>query len=354
MKTRWLASAGVAVFFAFVIYSCTDHAPELSPRPVSLDLSQSGNLPPAAALGRVLFYDTRLSVNNSISCASCHKQGLGFSDNKQFSQGFENKPTSRNALAIQDLAGGFFGPFGGNALFWDGREANLGAMVLQPIVNHVEMGMQDVGALVERVRGTSYYKPLFEEAYGPGSEINAESIADALADFVAGLRAVHSRFDQANQGKAVLSALEKKGEDLFFGKYNCGGCHALQIGGYGGTLTRFANIGLDAVYDDPGRMNVTSDPADAGKFKVPGLRNVAVSGPYMHDGRFAKLEEVLDHYSHGIANHPNLDSLLRDGQGQALTLNISASDKDALIAFLHTLTDYTMLSDPQLSNPFKQ
>jgi cytochrome c peroxidase len=318
-----------------------------------LDLSQNGNLQPVSALGRVLFYDTRLSVNNSISCASCHKQGLGFSDNKQFSQGFENKPTSRNALAIQNLTFSFFGQLGNSALFWDGREVNLGAMVLQPVVNHVEMGMQDVGALVERVRGTSYYKDLFDDAYGPGVEITADRIADALANFIAELRADDSRFDQANQGQAVLSAIEKKGEDLFFGKYNCGGCHSLQTGQYG-FETRFANIGLDAVYDDPGRMNVTNDPADAGKFKVPGLRNVALTGPYMHDGRFAKLEEVLDHYSHGIVSHPNLDSLLRDNQGQALAMSISASDKDALVAFLNALTDYTLLSDPRLSNPFKQ
>ncbi len=347
MKTKtYLLPCSVLLIF-LEISSCRKPASELTPKPVTPDFTEPVSLGPVGNLGRVLFYDTRLSVNNSISCASCHKQALAFSDNAAFSRGFENKLTLRNTIAVQNIFSGGFGQ--NSSLFWDGREEFLENMVLQPIVNHVEMGMNNISDLVERVRNTPYYDELFKKAYGQSTTINAARIADALAWFITDISSFQTRYQQWKYGLNDLTAIEKQGDMLFFGKYNCGSCHQLQGLAY---EKKFMNIGLDLNYSDAGRQHVTHDPADAGKFKVPDLRNVAITAPYMHDGRFKTLDEVLEHYSHNIAAHPNLDSLLKSSTNQPLRMNISDQEKEALIAFLKTLTDYTMISNPDLSNPF--
>ena len=330
-------------------------------------------------LGRVLFYDRQLSINNSISCSSCHKQALGFADNVRFSTGFAARLTARNSMPIQNL-NSFFTPglipidpppgFGTEgALFWDGRESVLNSMVMKPLVNHVEMGVNDLESFIKKVNGISYYKALFTKAYGDG-QVTQERVADALSWFVRSIHSTQTKFDQhvlvvggilpfpqpnhPSAPSTVLSDLESQGWHLFFEKYNCNSCHQVQqptgYSMFGGT---FANIGLEKEYKDNGLQAVSKQPLDAGKFKIPSLRNVALTSPYMHDGRFATLGDVIDHYKDGIVDHPNLDQRLRNKDGSPRRFAITDNEKQAIIAFLFTLTDSNMTSDVKLSDPFK-
>lgn len=312
-------------------------------------------------LGRVLFYDPQLSVNNAIACASCHKQTLAFSDNVAFSTGFENRKTHRNSMPIQNLSlsnfngdgNGFDSGFvSSGTLFWDGRESNLRQMVLKPIANHVEMGVFDFDLITKKLKAVPYYEELFQEAFG-SSDITSDRIADALSLFLTSIRSVNTKLDLAQRGEINLSALELAGQQLFNTTYDCNSCHQVQNPvGYlmaGG----FANVGLDNTYADNGLEQTTKRASDVGKFKIPSLRNVTLTAPYMHDGRFASLEEVMEHYSEGLKSHPNLDFRLRETGGEAKILNIPEADKKAIIAFLNTLTDYSMISDPKFSTPFK-
>jgi cytochrome c peroxidase len=349
MKIKIIAAITVVATCIVSLNSCTDEGYKVTPHPVTLNLAGNGLENSLTTLGKVLFYDTHLSVNNGISCGSCHKQALAFSDNKSFSTGFQNNLTTRNAPPIQNLDDNI-------RLFWDGRENLLQNMVLMPILNHVEMGMDDEDALVERVRNQPYYHDLFEKAFGTAN-VTADEIAQALSQFVKRITSSGNRVDLNN-----LSALEKQGKQLFFEKYECNNCHLTQLpsggGGYGGggggngNDAGFINIGLDMNYTDPGRQNVTHKAEDAGKFKIPNLRNVSLTAPYMHDGRFATLEQVLDHYSHGIVNHPNLDVRLKAENGMPKKFEISTQEKTAIIAFLGAMTDFNMISDKALSNPF--
>ncbi len=301
-------------------------------------------------LGRVLFYDRQLSLNNSVSCSSCHVQTLAFADNQKVSRGFEDRLTSRNSMPIQNLNTGFEGfPI---ALFWDGRETDLQTMVTKPIVNHVEMGIPELETLADKLSTVPYYEDLFVQAYN-SPDITPDKIAHALSSFVMSIESRNTKFDRSLQGTESLSALENVGKQLFNETYNCNSCHQIQDPhGYIQAGT-FANIGLDEVYSDNGVEQVTGSAADNGKFKIPSLRNVALTAPYMHDGRFETLDEVLEHYSVGIEDNPNLDQRLRSQDGGPMVFNIPDTDKQAIIAFLHTLTDQEMISDVRFSNPFK-
>jgi len=310
-----------------------------------------------ATLGRVLFYERNLSVNNAIACASCHKQELAFSDNVRFSRGFENRLTGRNSMPIQNLNSTF-----GNAFqivpstfigtfFWDGRENNLANLIARPISNHVEMGITDLSSLPAKISSLPYYKDLFKKAYG-SEEITVEKISDAMSMFLFAIRSTNTRFDHYQNGTGELTAMELEGQNLFNTKYACNNCHKIFVGGYTGF--EFMNIGLDYPNVDVGAGAITKDPSWNGKFKIPNLRNVALTAPYMHDGRFAKLEDVLEHYSHGIQDDPNLDDRLKDKvTGEPMRMNISDNEKKAIVAFLNTLTDYSMITDDRYSSPFK-
>ncbi len=305
-----------------------------------------------AEVGRVLFYDRNLSKTNAISCASCHIQAHAFGDNKALSDGFENKKTDRNSIAIHNLTTPF--TFGGsNNLFWDGRSTDLNEMVLQPSLNHIEMGMTSRDEITAKIKSLGYYDQLFID--GTFDEINSENIADALVKFITSIQVQNSKFDKVHSFPMQdrFTALEQYGETLFNGKYNCNGCHSNPISSYGFNNSNFVNIGLDKTSKDAGLMDVTHKESDRGKFKVPGLRNVQFSAPYMHDGRFGTLEEVLNHYSHGVQSVDNLDVRLREANGDAKQMNITDYDKKALIAFLNTLTDYDVLTHDRFSNPFK-
>lgn len=306
------------------------------------------------SLGRVLFYDSHLSVNNSISCASCHKQAYGFADNVALSRGFENKLTSRNSIAIQNLHGNslVFFQADSSKLFWDGRETMLPNMVLRPLLNHVEMGMGSLSSVVAKVKAQPYYENLFTQAFAAEDQINETNIGAALSSFTSAITSFNSKFDAFNRGTGVLTGKESFGRDLFFNRYNCNSCHQTQMPNGYQTGGGFVNIGLNSIYTDNGRGDLTNNAADNGKFKIPNLHNIALTAPYMHDGRFTTLSQVIDHYSTGITNHPNLDPRLKNGNNAAV-LNITANEKDALITFLSTLTDYSLITDPKFSNPFK-
>jgi cytochrome c peroxidase len=334
---------------------------ELPATPYSYSGLQNDAVP---TLGRVLFYDRALSLNNTVSCASCHKQSKGFADNVALSKGFEGKNTKRNSLSIQNLQpfapGGCFcepGPgipqhFGAGGLFWDGREGILMEMVMRPVADHIEMGITNPQALAQKLQQIPYYADLFTAAYN-SSEIRPDLISHALHQFLIEIRADRTTLDRAMQGEIRLNELEQQGQELFFSKYDCNSCHGVQsASGYifNGT---FANIGLDEQYSDNGLSLTTKNAADAGKFRIPSLRNVALTGPYMHDGRFKSLGEVIDHYSETIADHPNLDNRLRSANGAPARMNISDREKKAIIAFLQTMTDHEMISDVRFSDPFK-
>jgi cytochrome c peroxidase len=373
MKTRT-----VVTFFAVLAvlcYACSTDEPQLKTAYLDLPgtpyIYKTGGNNHLPTLGRVLFYDRQLSVNNSMSCNTCHKQTAAFADNVAFSKGFENVLTGRNSMPIQNLASGLLGGIGfvdpngslpkpgepgffpgQTVLFWDGRESNLQSMVLKPVVNHVEMGIRDMDKLSRKLSDIPYYKDLFKNAYG-SEEITSAKIAQALSSFLISITSTKTKMDLVGQGAAQFTALELHGRNLFFSVYDCNQCHRIQNPhGYlmAGT---FSNIGLDAQYADGGLETVTKRASDAGKFKIPSLRNVALTAPYMHDGRFATLEEVIGHYSQGIEDHPNLDPRLRNENGQPLQMNIPDDDKKAIVAFLNTLTDHEMINDVRFSNPFK-
>lgn len=291
-----------------------------------------------ATLGRVLFYDRRLSANDTTACASCHLQEYAFSDPEQFSTGFSGGKTPRNAMG---LANGRF--FQGDQFFWDARVESLEELILLPIQNPIEMG-NTLERAVGKVAAAPFYPPLFEKAFG-SPEVTAERIAKAMAQFIRAMVSYQSKYDEGvATGFRNFTGQEKFGMELFNAQANrCARCHLsdTQI------LLFPRNNGLDLVYADKGMGTVTGDGFDNGRFKPPSLRNVGLTGPYMHDGRFATLQDVLEHYSSGIQSHKNLGSFLPD-RGVDLTV----SQRNAMEAFLHTLTDLAFISDPKFSDPF--
>ena len=332
------------------IASATPVLPEITERYYAVNTtSDLSKINEKATLGRVLFYDKHLSLNNAVSCASCHKQEYAFSDNVPLSRGFENRFTVRNSMAIQNLSSSFSSGVTFNiGLFWDGREANVKNLIMRPVTNHVEMGIDDVNALADKLAALSYYKKLFANAYG-NEYVTPDRISESISLFIGAITANKTRFDITQIGRASFSALEAEGEMLFNTKYNCSRCHNIFPGGYNG-LAMF-DIGLDAVAKDKGRGELDG-PAWDGMFKTPNLRNVGLTAPYMHDGRFATLRDVLDHYSRGINNSRNLAPELKDDNGEPMRMNISEHEKDALIAFLNTLTDYEMITAAKYADPF--
>ena len=350
MKTYFVLRAFIFCTVVLAFISCEKDSPKITPNPVTLDPSSLYTNDHFADLGRVLFYDTKLSVNNSISCGSCHVQALAFGDNKAFSPGFQNEPSLRNSPGIQGKIALMGGPgLIDESFFWDGRETDLSNLVLQPVFNHVEMGMDDMESLIDRLRSTSYYPELFQRAFHD-QEITAAKVSSALASFIYTIR---QPLSPRALNQYTLNALELQGLNLFNTKYQCNSCHVNNNFGYDPTET-FKNIGLDLTYADQGRAGVTHISTDEGKFRTPELINVALTAPYMHDGRFETLDQVLDHYSHGIKNHPNLAPGLKTNSGQPIEMNFSAGEREALKAYLNAFTDATVIGNSDYSNPFKQ
>lgn len=330
----------------------------LSAPPIAGQLNTPGNNPitdNGATLGRVLFYDKNLSVNNTISCASCHKQANAFSDNEIKSKGFNGGLTGRHSMGLIDAA---YYPNG--RFFWDQRAATLEEQALMPIQDAVEMGMT-LPALVSKLQGLAYYKPLFNKAFGD-TAINSTRIARALSQFVRSIVSYQSKYDAGrntlpaapapapNTPFPNFTAQENRGKEIFLsGIGGCAPCHGSETF----TAPGEKNNGLDLTTTDRGFGAVVNNTNLDATFKVGSLRNIELSAPYMHDGRFATLEQVVEHYSSGVKNHPNLSPQLRLPNGQPRLSNLSAADKAALVAFLKTLTDTQVTTDVKFSNPFK-
>ena len=291
-----------------------------------------------ATLGRVLFYDPRLSVNDASSCGSCHRQSIGFGDALPFSVGFGGALTSRHSPGLANARFYKRGRF-----FLDERAASLEAQVLDPIQNPKEMGMS-LDALALKLSVTPYYPALFTAAFGTPA-ITSDRIANALAQFTRSLVSAGSRYDRAFDAAGVpnfastLTAQEIEGEQIFR-RSGCNACHVgvAQVG------DAVHVTGLDATPLDSG--------AGAGAFKAPSLRNVAVRPRFMHDGRFTTLAQVIDFYDSGVQPSAALDPRLEAPDGSPLRLRLTVAERAALVAFLGTLTDSAFLEAPRFSNPF--
>lgn len=295
-----------------------------------------------ATLGRVLFYERRLSANQQISCGSCHEQAHSFGASTSRSPGFEGVLTPRNTMQINHMA---LSP--GPPVFWDGRIQSISEQVIMPILHPDEMGLT-APEITSRIEQAGYYPAFFEAAFGD-SQVTIPRIRSALVQFVVSIASFDSKFDQMQDSGdlSVFSEMEQQGWLLF--QQSCILCH---IEGHFGTDSLF-NIGLDTVYNDPGMAGWTANPAHHGAFKSPTLRNVALSAPYMHDGRFATLEKVIDFYSDEVAHHPNNHMAEMLGLPPSFRgFRYSPEEKEALAAFMHTLTDSTLITHAKWSDPF--
>ena len=299
------------------------------------------------ALGRRLFYEKRLSYNNTISCATCHQQSRAFTDGRRVSPGADGTPTKRNSMSLANL-------LWVRNFFWDGRAFSLEAQVMTPLTDPHEMG-QSMDSSIAKLETAGSYGPLFAAAFG-FDVITHDGIVKALGQFERTLISANAPYDKYIRGEYQLTAEERRGLDLFFGNTGtamggrnagCGNCH-------GGPKTfneTYHNNGLDRRFKDSGRADVTGMAYDIGRFRVVSLRNIALTAPYMHDGRFKTLPEVIDHYSDHINPSETLSPTLKDTANIPRQLKLTNQEKKDLLAFLHTLTDSTFITDPRFSDP---
>ncbi len=286
-------------------------------------------------LGRKLFYDPALSANNTISCGSCHIQTAAFTHHgHSVSHGIFDSLGIRNAPPIMNLAWS-------TSFMWDGGIADLDLQAIAPITNHVEMG-ETMANVLQKLRNSNAYPPLFKKAYG-SEEINTSTFLKSLSQFMLMCISSNSKYDSVirNQG-AVFTPDEQAGYVLV--KQKCTPCHQEPLF----TDYSFRNNGISVSgVNDLGRYLITQHDSDKYKFKVPSLRNLAYSAPYMHDGRFFTLDAVLDHYTSQVQNTPNLDPQFK--QGSQLGIALTADEKLKTIAFLNTLNERGFLLDRRFS-----
>lgn len=303
-----------------------------------------------ATLGRVLFYDKRLSTNQTVACASCHQAQHGFSDPNPVSTGFNGSKGTRNAMSLNNARYYQRGHF-----FWDERANTLEDQVLMPIQNPIEMGMT-LPALVTRLNAEPYYTNLFAKTFGSPT-VTTNGISLALAQFVRSIVSTNSKYEQGIPiGFSNFTPQENLGRQIFFGQVGgatCAVCHTTDSF----SAANIFNNGLEFPYVDTGVGGITGRQQDMGLFKVPSLRNIELTAPYMHDGRFTNLEQVVEFYNSGIVDNPNLSPPLRTGRppqppGGPLRLNLTTAQKAALVAFLKTLTDTSLTTDPRFADPF--
>lgn len=280
-------------------------------------------------LGRKLFYDPILSRDNSISCGSCHQQFAGFSHlDHAVSHGINDLNGTRNAPALSNL-------IWHNDFMWDGGVNHIEVQPIAAITNPVEMD-ETVSNLVTKLQNDSEYPSLFKKAFGT-DVLSSQLMLRAIAQFTGMLNSYQSRYDDYISGKIQFNAEEETGLNLF--RQKCKTCHTEPLF----TNYNFINNGLDATFADSGRARITNDANDIGKFRVPSLRNVALSYPYMHDGRFKTLTEVLNHYSTGIHLSATLDPLLANG------IPLTVTESQQIVTFLNTLTDTRFTKDKRFA-----
>lgn len=379
MKNKHIKTSVIILFVFAVIAACKKdnpeintptipEAPDTSNTNVELDLEpynlNYGNFPPPlipddnkltkqkVQLGRMLFYEKKLSNDLTMSCASCHIQKDAFNDVRRFSIGTAGNPGTRQAMAIFNMG------WHRRGFFWDGRAPQLRDQALLPIQDPLEMN-EKLENVIAKLSDEKTYQDQFMRAFG-ATEITEEKIGLAMEQFMLTILSMDSKYDQVKAGKATFTSAEQKGHDLFFKEYNeflpnesgadCAHCH----GGVNFDNSRFMNNGLDtdAEFVDLGYAKVTNDPSDNAKFKVPSLRNIELTPPYMHDGRFNTLEEVVEHYNSQIDSSSTLDRALLATRNTGLRL--TDDDKKSLVAFLKTLTDPTLATNPEYSDPFEE
>jgi cytochrome c peroxidase len=353
------------VFILFLILvgvlSCAKDHVEYTPTPYAVpipthfpDMIVPENNPmtvEGVELGKHLFYEKMLSGDNSMSCATCHAPTAAFSDTNQYSKGIDGIQGTRNSMALMNLGWQSF-------FFWDGRAKTLEEQILQPVPNPIEMHQSWKDA-VSKLNAQVKYRNLFFKAFGEEG-IDSIKVSKAIAQFLRTMISGKSKFDvmykQENnmslnpyekQILATVSPEEWAGYDLFksMNGADCFHCHngpLMQV-------KKFSNNGLDATFTDIGRGAITGDPNDNGKFKVPTLRNIALSAPYMHDGRFKTLDEVIEHYSTGIHQSSTLDPLIQFASQGGVQLD--SQEKDLLKKFLLTMTDYKFVNNPEFKDP---
>lgn len=342
------------------ITSCHDEEHVVyDPTPYTLDVGMfpnpnipQDNIPTVEGveLGRMLFYEKRLSKGSLQACADCHQQKDMFSDIRQFSVGVDQLPGRRQAMAIFNVAWHHQG------MFWDGRSPSPRDQALRPIQDPLEMH-ETLPNAVAKLNDEQLYKDQFLRAFGD-DVITPERIGLAIEQFEFTMISNQSKYDHYLQGQVLLTDSEERGRVLFFSEFDplsgqkggeCFHCH----GGFNFTENNFSNNGLDTDQSltDLGRYEVTQDPVDKGKFKVPSLRNIAFTAPYMHDGRFATLEQVVEHYNTGVKMSTTVDPLLFHSTEPG-GLQLSAQEKADLISFLLTLSDEHFKNDAKFSNPF--
>ncbi|MES2389417.1 MAG: cytochrome c peroxidase [Bacteroidota bacterium] len=292
------------------------------------DFSSNPLRKPVIELGKALFFDPVLSRDNTISCASCHLPQTGFSHtDHDLSHGIENRIGTRNSPALVNLAWS-------RSFMWDGAVHNLDMQALAPITNPDEMD-ESMPKVIAKLQALPAYRSQFAKAFAD-SQVTGEHALKALSQYMLTLISCRAKYDLVQNGEAVFNEYEQRGYSLF--KRHCASCHTEPLF----TNNSFETIGLppDTSLHDTGRMKITGKPADLHKYKVPSLRNIEVTYPYMHDGRFKSLQMVLFHYSSGIEKSNNLPRRLKGG------LPLNEENKRDLIAFLKTLTDETFLHNP--------
>ena len=352
------------LIFVLTVFACTkDDEPgqevkyDDTPYAFSFGDFPAPDLPPdnpltlqGVQLGRMLFYEPKLSADNSMSCASCHHQANGFSDTNRFSLGVHGLPGGRQAMAVFNMA------WNNNGYFWDGRAPLLRNQALMPIEDSLEMA-ETLDNVVAKLAADRRYQDQWVRAFGD-EPISASTIALALEQFVFSIVSVESKYDRFLRGEATLTDSEERGRELYFAEYNpffpdesgadCAHCHSPR----NFENDQYMNNGLDAEADigDFGLELVTGQASDRGKMKVTSLRNIELTPPYMHDGRFQTLEEVVEHYNSGIQSSSTLDITLANTQQTGLMLD--AQDNADLVAFLKTFTDEVLTTYEPYSSPF--
>lgn len=359
LSLRLFAAAGVLGMLVLAS-SCQDSPPEeavYDPTPYAFEApsfpppmlpSDNALTEAGVLLGRMLFHDPRLSADDSQACADCHRQTNGLSDPRRFSIGIRGEEGTRQAMALHNMA------WHEEGFFWDNRAATLREQSLMPIEDPLEMDA-DLEAIVAKLNGIQGYRDQSVRAFGE-AELSAERMGLAMEQFMLTMVSDNSKYDRVLRGEESFTAAEQRGLDLYNAEFDptgavkgaeCFHCH----GGFNFTNNRAVNNGLDPVGSiaDIGLEGVTGDPADRAKFKVPSLRNIAVTAPYMHDGRFNTLEEVIAHYNNGVQSTPSTDPLLQFSISPGLGLD--AEDVADLIAFLQTLTDDAFLNEAAFAAP---
>lgn len=345
---RWRGSISILVLTvaaaSLLTNACNKKDVERGPTPVSFEVPAgfpqpaydfSGNplTKEGIALGRQLFYDGILSKDGNVPCGSCHQQFAAFATfDHDLSHGVDNAFTTRNAQALSNLAWQ-------KTFHHDGGILNLETQPLAPLTATNEMG-ETVAGVIAKLKASNKYQQAFREAFGEG-EINSQKMLKALTQFMVTLVSANSKYDKVKRGAASFTIAEQAGYATF--KAKCASCHQEPL--FTDGSFRNNGIGINPFLNDGGRIRITRNAADSLRFQVPSLRNVDLSFPYMHDGRFYTLQQVLTHYRTGVQKTPNLDPSLQFGIGMT---NTEASN---VLAFLKTLTDSAFVKDPRFAAP---